>query len=126
MMSNLFTDDLDATRRLFEELLGFQVEFEADWFVRMKAPAGGQLGVMARTSEFIPKGHQKLPQGVMITVVVDDVESLFAVAKEMQLNILEPPRDLPYGQRRMLLLDASGALVDVSSPTAPVDSRYTS
>jgi hypothetical protein len=125
MMTNLLTDDLDATRRLFEELLGFQVEFEADWFVSMKAPNGGQLGVMARTSEFIPKAYQKSPQGVMITAVVNDVERLFAAAKEMKLNILEIPRDLPYGQRRMLLLDASGALVDVSSPTAPVDPRYT-
>jgi len=125
MMTNLFTDDLDATRRLFEELLGFKVEFEADWFVSMRAPTGGQLGVMAHTSEFIPKPHQRLPQGVMITTVVDDVEHMFAAAKALKLNILEAPRDLPYGQRRMLLLDASGALVDVSSPTAPVDSRYT-
>ncbi|MBN3789017.1 VOC family protein [Burkholderia sp. Ac-20353] len=125
MMTNLLTDDLDATRRLFEGLLGFKVEFEADWFVSMRAPTGGQLGVMARTSEFIPNGHQKLPQGVIITIVVDDVEHLFAAAKELKLDILEAPRDLPYGQRRMLLLDASGALVDVSSPTAPVDPRYT-
>lgn len=125
MMTNLFTNDLGATRRLFKELLGFTVEFEADWFVSMRAPTGGQLGVMARTSEFIPKAHQKLPQGVMITVVVDDVEQVFAAAKKLKLNILENPRDLPYGQRRMLILDASGALLDVSSPTAPVDPRYT-
>ncbi|WP_425258869.1 VOC family protein [Rubrivivax sp. RP6-9] len=124
MMTNLFTDDLGATRSLFENLLEFKVEFAADWFVSLKAPGGGQLGVMKRTSEFVPKAHQQAPRGVMITVVVDDVEKAHAKARSLKLEILEAPRDLPYGQRRMLLRDASGALVDVSSPTAPVDPSY--
>lgn len=124
MMTNLFTDDLDATRSLFENLLDFEVEFAADWFVSLRAPDGGQLGVMKRTSEFIPKGYQKAPRGVMITVVVDDVEKAHAKARSLKFEILEAPRDLPYGQRRMLLLDASGALVDVSAPTAPVDPSF--
>lgn len=34
-MTNLFTDDLDATRGLFEALLRFEVEFSADWFVSL-------------------------------------------------------------------------------------------
>jgi predicted enzyme related to lactoylglutathione lyase len=124
MMTSLFTDDLDATRSLFETLLGFEVEFEADWFVSLKGPDGGQLGVMRRTGEFIPSAHQAMARGVMITVVVDDVDALHAKAARLGLSIVENPRDLPYGQRRMLLADPSGALVDVSSPVAPVDDRY--
>ncbi len=123
-MTSLLTDDLRATRRLFEKLFDFKVEFANDWFVSLKAPDGGQLGVMKRTSEFVPKAHQKTPRGVMITVVVDDVEKAYLKARKLKLDIVEEPRDLPYGQRRMLLLDASGALVDVSSPTAPVDPSY--
>jgi predicted enzyme related to lactoylglutathione lyase len=125
MMTNLFTHDLNASRNLFEKLLNFEVEFESDWFISLNAPAdSGKLGLMQRKSEFIPDADQRSPQGVMITVVVDDVEATHAQAQAMKLDIVETPRDLPYGQRRMLLRDPSGALVDISSPTAQVDERY--
>jgi len=125
MLTNLLTDDFASTKQLFIDLLDFSVEFEADWFISLVGPEGSKVGVMLRTSEFIPKAYQKPAQGVMITLVVDNVERYFDKARKLGLNILEEPKDLPYGQRRLLLIDASGALIDVSSPTAPLDPQYT-
>ena len=124
MLTNLLADDLAATKNLFVKLFSFTIEYESDWFISMVDPEGGKVSAMSRTSEFVPKAYQKPAQGVMLTVVVSDVEPYFAKAKKLGLQIIEEPRDLPYGQRRLLLADRSGALVDISAPTAPVDARY--
>jgi predicted enzyme related to lactoylglutathione lyase len=124
VITNLFTKDLTATRDLFVQLLRFEVEYESDWFISMVAPDGGKVAAMLQSSEFIPKVFQKRASGIMITVVVKDVEVEFARAKKLNLKLIEEPRDMPYGQRRMLIADASGALLDVSSPTAPLDPKY--
>ena len=124
MLTNLLTDNLASTKALFTELLDFRVEFEADWFISLVGPEGSQLGIMLRTSEFVPEAYQQPAQGVMITLVVDGVDRYYEKANQFGLQIVEAPRDLPYGQRRLLIRDASGALIDVSSPTAPLDPEY--
>ena len=55
----------------------------------------------------------------MLTIVVDDVDALHRQAVDRGLEVVESPRDLFYGQRRMLLVDPNGLLVDVSSECPP-------
>jgi uncharacterized glyoxalase superfamily protein PhnB len=55
----------------------------------------------------------------MITIVVPDVELVYRRAIDQGLAIVEPPRDLFYGQRRLLLRDPDGTLLDVSSTCRP-------
>lgn len=55
----------------------------------------------------------------MLTVVVDDVDTVHARARAAGIEIVEPPTDLFYGQRRMLVTDPNGLLVDVSSECPP-------
>lgn len=124
MLTTFLSDNLTLTKKLFTDLFEFNVEFEADWFVSMIGADGSKVGVMLRTSEFIPENEQKNTQGVMITLIVDDVEYYFDKAKKLGVRIIEEPRDLPYGQRRLLIADQSGALIDVSSPTAPLGTQY--
>jgi len=126
VLTTLLTDDLRPTKTLFVDLLDFEIEFESDWFISMIGPDGGQIATMLRTSEFIPEAHQKSTQGVVVTIVVDDVEIYFQKATALGIAIFEAPRDLPYGQRRMLIQDSSGLLLDISSPTAPLDEEYRS
>ncbi|WP_420875357.1 VOC family protein [Photorhabdus aegyptia] len=61
---------------------------------------------------------------MIITCIVEDVEPYYLKAQKLGFNIVEPPRDLPYGQRRLLIKDESGALLDISSPTALLDPNY--
>lgn len=124
MITNLLTDNLQATRDLFVNLLGFEIEYEADWFICMREDENARVSAFLRTSEFVPEAYQKSAQGVIITVIVDNVDQYHEKAKSLKLNIAEGPRDLPYGQRRLLLEDPSGALVDLSSPTAELDPSY--
>jgi len=125
MFANLLTDDIEKTKDLFVKLLDYEIEYESDWFISMKKSDEDRVGALLKTCEFVPDKFQKSTQGVMLTVIVDDVDVYFQRAKKMGVNIIEEPRDLPYGQRRLLVLDASGALVDISSPTAEPDPEYT-
>ena len=59
---------------------------------------------------------QHLPQGFYITFVVDNVDDVFLTAQSEKMNIISEPTDTFYGQRRLLLKDPNGTLVDVSSP----------
>jgi len=124
MLTNIFTEDLKATRDIIVNFLGFTVEYEADWFVSMCSDDGSRVSAMLVTSEFIPADYQQPAQGVMLTFVVDDVEFYFKKAKQQKLTILEKPRNLPYGQRRLLIKDPSGVLIDISAPVAPLDPNY--
>jgi uncharacterized glyoxalase superfamily protein PhnB len=35
-------------------------------------------------------------------------------------SIIEPPTDMPYGQRRMPVRDPDGTVLDISAPTASI------
>ncbi len=117
----VLSDDLRATRDWYVNLLGYVADFDSDWFVHLQAPGQEQveLGIMARSSELIPQAHRARPVGGMLTVVVDDVDDLYRRAIGGGYQVLEPPRDLFYGQRRMLAKDPNGMLVDISSPCEP-------
>ncbi len=123
IITNILTEDLKATSETLEKLLDFIIEFDSDWFVIM-AKGNNRLSAFKRDSEFIPIDYQMKAQGVIITFVVENVEVYFTRANNLGLNIVEEPRDLPYGQRRMLVQDPSGILLDISSPTAQLDPKY--
>ncbi len=117
---NICSDRLPETRDFYVELLGFEVGFDSDWFVQLSAAdSDATIGIMRRDHELVPEQVRGAASGSYVTVVVDDVEPVFTRAEELGVQVIEPPTDLFYGQRRMLVIDPNGVLVDVSSPTAP-------
>jgi catechol 2,3-dioxygenase-like lactoylglutathione lyase family enzyme len=118
---NICSDDLMATRDFYVEILGLQVGFDSDWFVQLSSSdSDAAIGIIRRDHELVPQRARGAAAGSYVTVVVDDVEPVFERAAKLGVEILEEPTDLFYGQRRLLLVDPNGYVVDVSSPTAPV------
>lgn len=118
---NIVSDDLPATKKWYVDLLGWATEFDSDWFVHLKAPAasGVELGIIVAGHTIVPQGAGAGGGGVLLTFVVEDVDELHERAGELGYNIVEAPTDLFYGQRRMVLVDPVGTLVDVSSECPP-------
>lgn len=117
--ANILSDDLPASKEFYTGLLGMELLYDSDWFIDLAtgdAPRF-ELGILARHSDLVPEGDRHPPQGMMLTFVVDDVERVFEAAQAQGVTIIEPPRDLFYGQRRLLLRDPNGVLVDVSTPS---------
>ena len=117
---NLLVADPPAAAAWFIELLGWSVGFESDWFVHLHAPDHDaiELGLLRADHEIVPTAAVGRG-GSMVTVVVADVDAVHAVAVERGIPVLEPPRNLFYGQRRLVLEGPDGHVVDVSSEADP-------
>lgn len=118
-MFNIVADDVGSLRDFYTRLLSFEPTFDSDWYVVL-APKDGpnmELGIIARSSEITPQAAASPPGGGYLTFVVENVLLAFEQAKAMGADIMEPPADMEYGQRRMLLRDPAGTVVDISSPT---------
>jgi catechol 2,3-dioxygenase-like lactoylglutathione lyase family enzyme len=109
---------LDETRDFFVELLGFQVNFDEDWYVHLSAPGDPALevAVWRRDHELVPEAYRQRPAGMILTLVVDDVDAVHERAGKIGVTVVASPRDQFYGQRSCLVLDPNGLLVDISTP----------
>ncbi len=119
---SIFSDDLRQSRDWYVKLFGYQVAFDSDWFVHLQGPGNAllELGILARGHEIVPQSHRGEPAGGMLTIVVNDVDVTFELVNAASdVIVVEPPRNLFYGQRRMLLRDPNGLLIDVSSECPP-------
>ncbi|MEM8609850.1 MAG: VOC family protein [Myxococcota bacterium] len=118
---NIFSDSLAETRDFYTSLFGWRVEYDSDWFVHLQAPDNDsvELGIVRRDHEIVPLGAGSTPRGVLLTIVVDDVDALYERCKAHSVSIVEPPRNMFYGQRRMIIQDPVGTLVDASSACDP-------
>ena len=118
LLSNISSDRLQESRDFYADLLGMEVAFESDWYIRLHSPTnpGLELGIIQRDHPLLPADWRAVPVGMYLTFVVDNVDDIHARAVVRGLPIVQPPRDEFYGQRRFLTRDPDGTLVDISSP----------
>ena len=123
MFMNVLCEDPQRASVFYLALFELRVAFESEWFMHLAAQGneGLELGLLRRDHETIPEGVRSAPRGTVLSVVVEDVDAVHERAKSLEptLAILEAPRDLFYGQRRMLLRAPEGTLIDVSSACPP-------
>lgn len=116
LLTNICSDDLPSTKAFYTKLFDFEVDFDSGWFVHLISKDKQlELGIMDRNSDLVPEAFRTLPAGFYLTFVVPDVDEVHSLAVSEGMDIVQPPADTFYGQRRMLLKDPNGALVDVSS-----------
>jgi uncharacterized glyoxalase superfamily protein PhnB len=107
---------LTACRDFYVRHFGFQVAFEATWFVYMTGAGDSPHGVafMADDHPSRPPGPETFDgRGMLLTLQVADAAAEFARLREAPVAIEYPLRDEPWGQRRFGLLDPAGVWVDV-------------
>jgi predicted enzyme related to lactoylglutathione lyase len=117
---SLLVESVETSAIFYENLLGMTRHFDSDWFIILTHPdmRGFEYGILQRDHPIVPNSVQAAPAGVMMTFVVGDCDSVYARAQRMGAHIIEKPTDMPYGQRRMLVCDPAGAVLDISAPTA--------
>ena len=120
--TNVLSGNVEATALFYERLLGMRRHFDSDWFVILTHDDmdGLEFGVLSRDAEIVPEALRAGPSGVLLTFVVEDVDAVHREALGLGAEAIEAPRDLPYGQRRMLVRDPDGTPLDVSAPMAPL------
>lgn len=118
ILTNICSDRLSESRDFYVALLGFEVNYDSDWYVQLRCPTHHELefGIIARTNELVPASFQNAPTGMYVTFVVPDVDAVYLKAKALGLVIVQEPKNEFYGQRRFLTVDPNGCLIDICSP----------
>lgn len=124
ILPNICADDLAASRDFYVQLLGFEVNYDSDWYVQLRGPKPQALefGIIKRTHDLVPKTFQTTPSGMYVTFVVPNVDAVYQKAIDMGVTVVQAPRNEFYGQRRFLVLDPAGCLIDVCSPWSEQES----
>ena len=122
---NILTDAVDETTAFYEQLLGMERHFSSDWFVILTHHelSGFEYGILQRDHEIVPPQARTTAGGTIVTFVVTDCDQVHEKAMKLGATIISPPEDMPYGQRRMLVRDPAGTVLDISAPTAKLGSQ---
>lgn len=117
--TSILVADPERSARFYEQLLGMNRHGDFGWFVILthEGIPGLEFGILNRDHETVPAALAKAAGGALLTFVVDNVTESYARAQAMEADVLEAPTDMPYGQRRMLVRDPDGLVLDISSPT---------
>jgi catechol 2,3-dioxygenase-like lactoylglutathione lyase family enzyme len=126
-MNSLFpdvcTDDLARSRDFYRDLLGFEVIFENSWYVQMHHPKqpAAQIAFVLREHDSVPKAWQARPQGVIVTVELDDVDACHGHVRALGIEPVYALVSEVWGQRHFMVEDPNGLLVDVVQLIEPVE-----
>ena len=118
ILPNICSDRLAESKNFYTELLGFTVKYDSDWYIQLCAPDNPEIeyGIIRRDHELVPSDYRGETNGMYVTFVVPDVDQTYQKALEMGLPIVQEPRNEFYGQRRFLIKDPNGCLIDICSP----------
>lgn len=119
------TPALFEARDFYVKHFGFEVLFEASWFVYLSGPGAGET--RGATLAFMHPNHPSNPpgpevfdgRGMILTVEVADSAAVFERLSREGAPIVHPLTAEDWGQRRFMTRDPAGVLVDVVEQTAP-------
>jgi uncharacterized glyoxalase superfamily protein PhnB len=119
------TPALTDVRDFYVSLFGFRPVFEADWFVYLVGQAdqdtrGATLAFMHPDHPSHPPGPESFNgHGVILTVEVTDAASVYERFKAHAAPVVHPLTAEKWGQRRFMIRDPAGVLVDVVEQIEP-------
>ncbi|WP_433578167.1 VOC family protein [Nocardia brasiliensis] len=116
------TTDIAAARDFYTTWLGFEITFEADWYVslRREGERTYELALLDYTHPTVPAAYRKPVQGLLLNFEVDDVDAewerlVVQGGHKAELEI----RSEDFGQRHFIIADPGGVLIDVIKEIPP-------
>lgn len=111
--NELSTNDLDAAKRFYTELLGWQLK-ESDAtgmkYTEIVASTGEHIGGIYQSG---PECGGEAPPHWMSYVAVDDVDARAARVESLGGKVCVPPMDIPNVGRFCVINDPSGAALSL-------------
>lgn len=112
----LCSDRIAETTAFYRTYFGFEVVFEADWYVSLRKPGerSYELAIVDAAHPTIPEAYRKPVGGLLLNFEVEDVDATYAeLVDGAGLDPVLPLRSEEFGQRHFIVADPSGVLVDV-------------
>ncbi|WP_181777548.1 VOC family protein [Amycolatopsis pittospori] len=115
----VMTDRLAETRDFYRDHFGFELTFEADWYVSLKR-GEWELAILVPGHDTIPAGFGKPVQGLLLNFEVEDVDAEHRrLVVEAGLPEALSLRSEEFGQRHFIVADPNGVLIDVIQEIPP-------
>lgn len=118
----IITGDVAATVRFYTEHFGFQITFQADWYVslRLPVPAPFELAILDPEHPTAPVGYRQPARGLILNFEADDVDAENdRLVRSGGLKAQLALRDEAFGQRHFIVADPNGVLIDIIKVIAP-------
>ncbi|MGW1955299.1 VOC family protein [Streptomyces sp. NPDC001920] len=119
------TRDVAASRHFYARHLGFEVTFEADWYVSLHRPDAPQyeLALLDHSHPTVPEGYRApLQGGLLLNFEVDDVDAEHhRLVGQAGLPELLSLRTEEFGQRHFIVAAPDGVMIDVITVVPPTD-----
>ena len=114
-------ENVAATVAFYKKHFGFRAIFDSDWYVHLQSEGNDavNLAVLQQNHESVPECGRVLSKGTILTFEVEDVDVENAKLVEAKVNVVQPLRDEPHGQRHAIYEDPNGILIDVITPIPP-------
>ena len=118
----IVTPHLAECRDFYRLWFGFEVVFEASWFVLLRASSGASSSVA-----FMHPDHPSAPpgpevftgKGMCLELEVQDAKAEYERFLRDGAAVVLSLRDEPFGQRRFGLFDPAGVWIDVVEQIEP-------
>jgi catechol 2,3-dioxygenase-like lactoylglutathione lyase family enzyme len=110
------SDRLPASRDFYTRLFDLRAVFDDPaFYVLLQSPknADVQLAFVHRSHHSVPSAFQQSPRGLLVSIEVSSVDSLYERATALGMPIARELRDEEFGQRHFMTVDPNGLLVDV-------------
>lgn len=118
----IMTGDVRESKAFYTEHFPFEVTFDSDWYVSLKAEQASpfELALLNPEHPTVPGAfHQKLSGGLILNFEVDDVDSEYERLRTAGLPIHLELRSEDFGQRHFITSDPNGVLIDVIKVIPP-------
>ncbi|MGT2426337.1 VOC family protein [Amnibacterium kyonggiense] len=114
--ARIITDDVDRSAAFYERLLGVAPERPAPLFAAFRAETGTLA--IGHSSTVPVEGFAAAHDGVIVEFLETDPAAVDAAHARLDEGtvVVQPPTDMPWGNRSLLLRDPDGVLVNVYAP----------
>ena len=114
--ARIITDDVDRAVAFYERLLERQPERPAPVFAAFRGPSV-TLAIDHAHTVPVP-GFAASHEGVLVEFQEESPDAVDAVHERLRdaVEVVQPPTDMPWGNRSLLLRDPDGVLVNVFAP----------
>jgi predicted enzyme related to lactoylglutathione lyase len=115
------TDDVPGLVAFYEQALGVAAEWATDQFAEIVTPGATiAISATALTDRFAAGAvAPRANGGMMIEVLVDDVDAERDRIAELAGGLVMEPTTLPWGNRSLLVRDPDGNVLNLFTPVTP-------
>lgn len=127
----ILTDKVSVTADFYMKYFGFEIVFEADWYVSLKLSSSEtpyELAILNASHSTIPASFQSNVNGLILNFEVDDVDAEYErLIHGEKLPLALDIRSEEFGQRHFITIDPNGVLIDIITiiqPTNEYSNQY--